>query len=274
MDYDKSHNTGKVKSIIIDIITNKNNMKENKISFSKVKQSNDSIFSLFDLLHNTGEEVAIVAAANAILVGGGYTVFRSSKDGRITQEEVLMGVVHGLSEVNLTLAIKNGNGKFYKNSKGQIKYNNKQLETKIWLSEKLGLKVPLDIVMGYKNNSKKCKFISDYILLCYYDKKFTIQEDKKVSNKVHVYSMAAFEARHAKQVDYNKLYTDVYNKLITCLLDAEKRKIKNLVLKVPGTGVFANGDKKYLDAVKRAAKDAVEKYGGSFRNLIVSPKIL
>lgn len=244
-----------------------------KRPFNRVTQSHDSIFSLFDLLHNTGEEVAIVAAANAIYVGGGYTVFRSCRDGKGTQEEALMGVVHKLSEANLTLAIKDRNGEYYKDNKGRIKYNNEKLKDKIWLSEKLGLKVPLDTVMGYRYNSRNCKFLSDYILLCYYDKKFKIKEYKETSKKVSVYSMAAFDARNAKHVDYDRLYTDVNNKLITCLLDAEKKRIKHVVLTVPGTGVFANGDKKYLETVKRAAKNAVENYGGSFSNLVVSPKI-
>ncbi|OQS54904.1 hypothetical protein EHP00_257 [Ecytonucleospora hepatopenaei] len=244
-----------------------------KMDLKNVVYSSDSILSLYTILSKNKENVAIIAAANEEYIGNGYSILRKYRRGIGNQEQALMSVVLGLLEANIGIAEKDSKGNLVIDNKRNYRYNKKSLRNQIWISENLGSKIPLELANDYATNNRNCKFFSTYVTLRYHEDKSILQENKESKGRVFVYSIAAIDNGKVKITNYQDVYDDVYYKLIACLNDAQQNNIKHLVLTIPGSGIFAANDKKYLAEIKRASDDAVSLLGGYFDTLVLSPKL-
>jgi len=236
-----------------------------------IKEHKDSLGALYSIIKEKNERVAVVIAANEVLVVGGYTVEKKYREGKGTQEEVAMAVLYGLLNSNLEHAGKK-DGQFEKDYRGIIKYKSGIFKDSLLYSPDLSIKIGVDVYERYLKVKDKFSFFSEYIAFEYNNDK-TILNRKSISKyKIDAYSIAAYDNRgRRRKCNYNSLYKDIFAKILKLLLHCHTKKTKHLVLTVPGSGVFAGGDRKYTESVNKAINDVLEKYGSLVQNIIVCP---
>lgn len=225
-----------------------------------IKTSSDSLETLCELL-STGEKVAIINAASAVYVCGGFF----AKTGKGSQEEALASVTCGLGTSLLHFAGRDRRGRYEKSLDGKIKYERDVYKNAIFCSEDMHLKIEMKIYRAYLKVKKNYRFFSDYLAENFNSLTLLINQKYTFT----VYSMAALDSRKVSRVDYKRLYRDVYNRLATALMDAKLKGIKHMVLTVPGSGVFSNNDAEYKKTVERAAKKACSHHGRGFNTITI-----
>lgn len=197
------------------------------------------------------------------------------RNGKGTQEEGAMGLIHGLLASLTVFAQKRARGDFRKNKQGRLLYDQGTLDKKILLSQSLKPRFKLDLAKKYEQNNEGQKHFTDYVAYKHSLTKDILSVDN--SKDMFIYSIAAYDRRGKKGVDYNKLFADTLNQITTMLIDAAGRGCQAVVITIPGSGVFSNltrgndavKDDEYVENVEDATVKAVKEFGYPFKKIII-----